>query len=238
MAMSESRQVGIASDHYKDHSGRGVILGVLSLAGRRDGGGVTGEFDGGTVSWCNDCIATFKRLDWSISERRPSTPSGGAHSSSHRPFIARPGASQAKFSADCDQSPGEDSARRSRGCDRCRSQRELHSVAANLRLTPAAGIHLNDRGEADSARVSANPSIGVGERGRRRRNPALAHGRVRAPHQGRKRVHRHPHLQEESATAGAVLDRYGRFRCRIDIHNGIVLRVIFQLAVVAVGERV
>jgi len=40
MAMSESRQVGIANDHFKDHCRRGVILGVLSLAGQAcDGGG-------------------------------------------------------------------------------------------------------------------------------------------------------------------------------------------------------
>lgn len=220
MAMPISGQVGIVNDHSRDHrsSGSSNSQECRFLQGRCHGVGVSDDFNGGTVSWRNHWVATFRRLHRSNSERRTSIRSGGPSCWRHR-CSARRSASQAKVCADCDQGPGEDSPRRSRGCDRRRSQRELYSVAAHFRLPQAARIHLHDGGEVESARVSANPSIGVGERSPGGRNPALAHGRVCAPHQGRKRVHRHPHLQEESTTPRAVVDRHRRFCCRVNTYQ-------------------
>ena len=114
------------------------------------------------------------------------------------------------------KSRGENSPCRFRGCLCRRSQGRPCCVTPRFKLARSARVNNDDGRETQSARVCADSSICPCQWSSGGGSSAKARGRVFGANEGRKGIYSHAHLQEESASTRAILDRYGRFCCRVE----------------------
>jgi hypothetical protein len=135
---------------------------------------------------------------------------------SYRTFSPITNLCKVEIWANCDQSQGENSPCRFRGCLCRRSRGRPCCATPRFKLAHSAGVNDDDGRETQPPRVCADSSICPRQWSSGGGNSAKTRGRVFGADEGRKAIHSHAHLQEESASTRAILDRYGRICCGVE----------------------